>query len=250
MQHVLMPPVATAFRDLTPRVRLKENPLAGLPAWRQYDELTLAHAKRLYRQRDEMTGITGAYTEAFFTNRADFTTLASFTAEASLLAGSNQQPIIPPSYFLGAGAAGRGVSVLARGVLSTTSTPTFTFQVRLGATAGPTFLSGTSVGVSAAITSASGVSNKWWELRLDLICTVQGIGTGNATLSGAGHVSSPGGFASPFVYALTPTTPDTATWTATFDAALTQYLNLSVACSASSASNNITCKQLVVSAFG
>lgn len=247
---VHMPPLDPRFSRFTPRVGLKQDPFMGLPALAYQDQLALAHARRLERERATATGITGTFCEAFFTNRGDFTAHGNATAETSLIAGLNQQPVIPPSYFLGAGSAGRGFSVLARGILGTTSTPTIIFQLRLGATAGATFLSGTSIGVTAAITTQSGVSNKWWELRFDVICTVQGIGTGNATISGAGAVTSPGGFASPFIYALNPTTPDTATWTSTFDAAVTQYLNLSATWSAASASNTITCKQLIVTAFG
>lgn len=213
----------------------------------KHDELAIEHALRHERNRAEGTGITNTYVEAFFTNTGDFTAHNTSAAEVSLL-GGNKQPIIPATHFFAA--AGRGVRILARGTLGTTSTPTITFQIRFGATAGATYLAGTSVGVTAAITTASGVSNKFWELRYDLICTVQGIGTGNTTLSGAGYVMSPSGFASPFIYPLEPTTPDTATWTAAIDGAVTQFVNMSATWSAASASNTITCKQFVMEAFG
>ncbi len=54
------------------------------------------------------------------------------------------------------------------------------------------------------------------------------------------------GFASPFTYAIEPTTPDTATWTAVIDASLTYYLNVSVTWGTSSSSNTITLKQLLL----
>lgn len=214
----------------------------------RYSKLGLLHAERIARRNARIRNsfLTGTVSELLFANRADFTPLASFTSEASLLAGTNQQPVIPALFFNDNKGFGRSISFMARGVLGSTSTPTYTFQARLGTTAGSAYLGGTSVGVSAAITTASGVTNKWWELRLDLTCYTPGIGTNNTTLSGAGYVRSPGGFASPFGYAIEPTTPDTATWTATIDSALTQYFNLSVTCSASSASNTITCKQLWV----
>ncbi len=98
--------------------------------------------------------------------------------------------------------------------------------------------------MTAAITTASGVSNQLWFLKLDLTCFTPGIGSTNCTLSGGGYVMSPGGFASPFVYAIEPTTPDTATWTSTIDGSLTQYLNLSVTWSSSSSSNTIRVKNL------
>lgn len=237
-------------RHFGPRLPMKESPLARCPMAERYDRL-LEHRAHKRRFLDpQMTGLTNTYNEQFFINRADFTAYANATAETSLISGLNVQPVIPANYFLFQGAALRGIRIEAQGVLSTTSTPTIIFQVRLGTTSGASFLSGASVGVSAAITTASAVSNKWWRLQLDLICTVSGIGTGNATLAGAGYVESPGGFGSPFIYPLEPTTPDTATWTATFDASVSQYVNLSATWSAASSSNTITCKQLVCSALG
>jgi hypothetical protein len=192
-----------------------------------------------------------SWNETIFANTSDFTALSSFTAEASLLAGLNQQPIIPAAFFADMRAYGSALRVKARGVVGCTGTPTYTFQVRLGSTAGSSDLTGASVGVSAAITMQSGVSNKQWELELTLVCTTPGIASTNGVLSGAGFVSSFHGFASPFWYPLQPTTPDTATWTTGgFNFALQHYLNLSVTCSASSASNTIRAKQLVVETLG
>ncbi len=208
--------------------------------------LALAHRIHARHHRNQCSGVTGTWSELLWCNRADHSALASSNVEASLLAGTNDQPVFPALFFLGRQGIGRAISILARGVFSTTGTPTIIFQARLGTTAGSTYLSGTSVGVSAAITTGSGVATKWWELRLDLICTTAGIGTGNSTLSGSGYVLSPTGFGTPFVYPLEPTTPDTATWTSVVDAALTQYFNLSATWSASSSSNTITCKQLMI----
>ncbi len=222
--------------------------LPDLDAGGMIDFLALRRARQLERRLAALqcSGLTGTWSECFFRNKGDFTAVNTTASEASLLAGQNQQPTIPALFF--DQQPFRSVGFLARGILGTTSTPTIIFQARLGTTVGSSTLSGTSCGVSAAITTASGVSNKWWEARLDLTCTVGGQGTTNATLSGAGYVSSPAGFASPFVYALEPTTPDTATWTLTIDDSVTQYFNLSVTWGTSSASNTITAKQLL--AFG
>lgn len=237
-------------RRFTDRVVLKDNPLDRLNPFQRVAVLSEHKARKRLFLAAAATGLTQTYDETFFVNEADHTAHSGSASEVSLLAGTNKQPVIPANWFLQGGGHFRGISILARGVLSTTSTPTIIFQVRLGETAGSSFLSGSSLAVSATITTASGVTNKWWELRLDLICTVRGIGTGNATLAGAGYVTSPGGFASPFTYALEPTTPDTATWTQTFNAAVTQYVNLSATWSASSASNTITCKQLICKTHG
>ena len=208
------------------------------------DRIAIAEARRRKQQAERMSGLTQTYAEAPFVNYADYTAFNTSTAEGSLLAGVNRQPYIP-ALFLGSQlAVGKAFTIEASGVLSTTSTPTIIFQLRLGTTLGSTFLSGTSIGVSAAITTQSGVSNKWWYLRFDFTCNTPGLGSTNATLSGDGFVESPGGFASPFIYPLEPTTPDTATWTSTIDGSVTQYLNASVTWSASSSSNTITCKKL------
>lgn len=211
------------------------------------DRICLAEARRQHRRAHAVKNsfLSGTVTEVIFQTVADYTAIASFTTELSLLSGA-RQPSFPAGFFDNQNKPGKGIRIFARGVLGVTGTPTYTFQVRLGSTAGPTFITGTSVGVSAAITTQSGVTNVYWELGMDLICTVPGIGTGNCTLSGAGLVSSPAGFASPFVYPLEPTTPNTATWTSTIDDSVTQYLNLTVTSSASSASNTLTMKQLLV----
>lgn len=190
-----------------------------------------------------MSARTGTWTECFFVNRSDGSAVASTASETSLLGGLNDQPIIPATFFDG-NKVGKAIYLRAAGVFSNTGTPTLIFQVRSGTTVGSSSLTGASVGVSAAITTASGITNQYWELELWLKQTTPGFGTNNCTLAGAGKVVSPGGFASPFTYAIEPTTPATATWTQTIDASLTQYLNLSVTWSASSASNTITLKDL------
>lgn len=209
------------------------------------DGLAMQDARRRLLERESSGGLTQTWSELIFGNRADYTALASFTAEASLLGGVAEQPWLPAGYFDGLKGFGRTISLFASGVVSSTATPSYTFQVRMGTTSGSATLSGSSVGVTAAIVTGSGISNRYWNLRLDLTCYTPGIGTGNCTLSGAGFVFS-AGFASPFTYAIEPTTPDTATWTQTLDASLTQYINLSVTSTASSASNTIQCKQLLL----
>jgi hypothetical protein len=206
-----------------------------------------ADGKRRTSESLRNSATTGTWTELLFRNKGDFTAMSTTGSETSFLSGQNQQPTIPALFFDQVPL--RAIGILARGILTTTTgTPTFTFQARLGSTIGVSTLSGTSVGVSAAITSTTGVTNVWWEMRLDLVCTVAGQGSGNATLSGAGYVMSPAGFATPFVYPLEPTTPNTATWTATLDDSVTQYLNLSATLQATGAPA-LTCKQLLVFGF-
>ncbi len=180
-----------------------------------------------------------------YVNTSEFTALSSFTSEASLIAGVNQQPTALAGEWASYEAVGRVWRIEAEGIVGSTGTPTYTFQCRLGTTQGSSDLTGSSVGVTAAITTQSGVTNQRWALTLDLVCTVAGQGSNNTTLSCTGTIVSYGGFAAPYGYDLEPTTPATATWTAaTINAASTQYFNLSVTCSASSASNTIRCKKL------
>lgn len=193
-----------------------------------------------------MSFFTGTNTELLFINATDYTAVASTSSEASLLAGVNEQPIFQPAFWLNPAALRRAFRLVGRGVFSTTGTPTMIFTFRLGTTAGATYLSGTQIGASAAITTASGVTSKFFELEMDVNVRTPGIGTGNTTLVTSGRVASYSGFASPFHYPIEATTPDTATWTATIDGSLTQYLNLSLSWSASSASNSAVLKVLKV----
>ncbi len=232
------------IRRARPFGRLKHGlPLNG----HQFIDRAAVQAARDLRDTDpQMSGTTGTWAELMYVNGADFTAFNTSASEGTLLSGQNEQPTIPSNFWFNKQGLRRTIILEAMGVLGTTSTPTIVFQVRMSSTAGSATLSGVSLGVSAAITTASGVSNKWWRLKLALVCTVVGQGTNNATLAGAGEVVSPGGFASPFIYPLEPTTPDTATWTATFDNSLQQYANLSATWGTSSASNTITCKQLML----
>lgn len=205
---------------------------------RLMDALAIQKARQLRAESERMGGITQTYFEQFFVGM-NFSAVANTTSETSLFSG-NQQPIIPPTLFDQNGRGfGKSVMVKARGVISTTSTPTIIFQARLGTTAGASYLSGTSVGVSGTITTGSGISNQYWELTLYLICQSPGIGSGNCTLLCSGSVSSPLGFTGT---SLAPTTPPTGTWTATIDDSVTQYLNLSVTWGTASSSNTISMK--------
>lgn len=186
----------------------------------------------------------GRWTECSFANSAEYNALGSFTLEASLLQGVKIQPFIPMHHFDGNEGVGKSYRVRASGLLGSNGTPTYIFQARLGTVAGPTDLTGASIGVSKAILAANGVTNKPWTLDLDITVFAPGQGAAQSTLSAFGWIKSPEGFASPFEFALEPTTPDTTTWTLTRDATVDLYFNFSVTCSASDAANAVRCKQL------
>lgn len=175
-----------------------------------------------------------------YVNRGNGTAIASTNAETSYFVGvtGSDQPYIPATFFNGSKVT-KAIEIVARGIFSTTGTPTMTFQLRLSTTQGATTLSGTSIGVTKAITTGSGVTNGQFELRAHLNARTPGFGTGNCTLSCTGSVVS-GDFASPFVYMVQTSTPPQATSTATIDGALTQWMNFSLTWSASSSSNTST----------
>jgi hypothetical protein len=211
------------------------------------DALNFADRMNRRAHANQCSATTGMWEELMFVNSADYTAFNTSSSEGSLLAGgNNEQPVLPALFFFNKQGRQRTIRLTASGVIGSTSTPTVTFQLRLGTTSGSSYLSGASIGVTAAITMASGVSNKFWFLQTIYTLYTPGIGSGNATLSGAGFVMSPGGFASPFIYPLEITTPDTATWTQTFDNSVTQYVNLSATFSASSSSNTATVKSLLL----
>lgn len=192
-----------------------------------------------------MSFITGTSTELIYASTSPGTAKNTFTSEVLIndTTGMGPQAHLPADFWLPQNNQnGRAIRIVARGILSTTGTPTYTFTVRFGAAAS------TSTAIvlgSAAITTASGVSNKGWEFEGDVIMkTIAGAGT-NSTVEGAGMVSSPAGFASPFQYELWGGAAQPGT-VATVDTSITNYINFNITCSASSSSNSIQILQLLV----
>lgn len=188
---------------------------------------------------------TGSLVECLYNNKADFTANVSFTSEVTMLTGPNEQPMFPAGFFLQPPYR-RRFRIHASGILGSTATPTYTFTVRLNTTAGVANIAGAILLKSAALTTASGISTKIFVIDGWATVYTPGIGSGNTTITAGGTVSSPGGLASPFTYALTPSAGESATWTQTYDGSVTHWLNLSVTCSASDAGNTITLKELAV----
>lgn len=172
---------------------------------------------------------------------ADFTALASFTTEDSLLKGVAKQPVIPRGFFERPGAT---FKVRAAGVFGTTGTPTMQWAARLKSTVGVSQLDGTLVGQSAAITLASGVTNDKWELHLTLTCRTPGQGSGNTTINCDGRIDLIHAAADMIARTLVPTTGTPQTWTQTTQNDVDLYLNLTATCGTSNASNTIQAKSL------
>jgi len=188
--------------------------------------------------------LTGTNVECIYASHNAGTAKASFTSEVQIndTTGMGTQAKLPADFFLpGATSQGRALRIHARGILSSTGTPTYTFTIRSGAAGSTT----TAIMLgSAALTTGSGVSNQMWELEGDVVVVTMGAAGTNSTIRGIGLIAS-GGLASPFTYPVWggAASPGTAT---TFDTSIVNFINFNVACSASSASNTITIQQLIL----
>ena len=190
-----------------------------------------------------MAVLAGSTTELIYSNTAPGTALASFTSEALAndVAGMGVQAQLSP-YYLDRFRWGLDeLYILAYGLLSSTGTPTYTFTIRLGA-------SGTTAPIvlgSAALTTASGVTNKLWRIQGIVSLQTRGADGANSTVRGTGIIDSPAGLAASGALLGGAAAPGTIT---TVDPSIVNFVNLNIACSASSASNTI--QVLALSVFG
>lgn len=192
-----------------------------------------------------MSAITGTWGELIYQSTAVGTAKNTFTSEALIndTAGMGSQAVLPPWFFLPQNGIAKTLRIVACGILSTTSAPTFTWTVRLGA-------SGTTAPIilgSTALTAGTTVTNKqWW---LDGIVTMRTIGAAgaNSTVFGAGEVWSTLGLASPFGGELWAGAAQPGT-VATVDISIANFISFNAACGTSSASNSI--QLLSLSIFG
>ena len=193
-----------------------------------------------------MSFYTGTQTEVLYAYANASTNLATFTTEDNLL--KTYPPVfIPAGFFFNAGATGKSLKVKAVGQLGTTSSPTFTWSVRLINAASPPAWSagGVLLGQTAATTAGATVTLAYWFIDLDI--TLRTIATGAAsTVVTTGEVRGPASLASPFSASIpaSNTTPAVST----VDNSQAYFLYISAACSASSASNLINTQSLKVTA--
>lgn len=192
-----------------------------------------------------MSFLTGTNAELIYVNTAAGTAKNTFTTEVTIndTAGMGAQASLPAFFFPSSPTtAGKTIRIQARGILSSTGTPTYTFTTRLGV-AGST--SAAIILGSAALTTGSGVTNQIFEFEGDVTLSAPaGAAGANTTARGTGLIQSPG-LASPFVASLFGGAASPGT-VATVDTSITNFINFNVACSASSASNTITLLHLLV----
>lgn len=190
-----------------------------------------------------MSFVTGTACELLYASTAVSAAKASWTTEVTCNDTTTMgvQARIPADFWLpNSNSVGRGLRIVARGILSSTGTPTYTFTIRSGTAAAinTAILLGT-----AALTTGSGVTNQIWEMQGDVILTTMGAAGNNSTVRGVGTFISPG-----TANKIDPAwgggaTPGTV---ATVDTSITNFVNFNIACSASSASNTVTIQQLLV----
>ncbi len=191
-----------------------------------------------------MSFTTGTNTELLWASRTAGTALATFTAEASIIAGITEGPAgcaIPAGFFSANGGVGKIVKVEMNGIWSATATPSFTWTLRLVTAAGALVATTTALPVTA-------ITNVEWKAEIDIICTavgptttaqarVNGMLWTRTTAVGAATVSQNlffgGGSA-----AGTPT-PATPTLLTGFDSTISNAIVPSAICTVSSASNAI-----------
>jgi hypothetical protein len=195
-----------------------------------------------------MSFITGTNVELIYANTAVGIAKNTFTTEIGLndAATMGAQAKLPPDFWLptASGAVGRGFHITCRGILSSTVTPSYTWTIRLGGSAS---ITGPIVLGSAAVPTVSGIANAYWEIEGDVILTTLGAIGANSTTRGIGRLISTGLTGTN----LTPVFPlyggaASPGTVATVDTSITNYINVNITCTASSASNTITLQQLLV----
>ena len=193
-------------------------------------------------------GQSGTVMDLVYANVASGTAKNTFSTEATPIlndtTGMGAQAQFNPFYFDPAYAkSGKTVRVVARGICSTTATPTYQFIVRLGATG----IAASIAWESPAATTLTGIASKGWSFCADIVTrTLAGAGA-NSTIQGIGELfgDATGFNANSLVLMGWANNAQPGT-VATFDYSIANTVNVNVICSASSASNSVQLLQLLV----
>ncbi|SRR5712691_113406 len=185
---------------------------------------------------------TGTQTELLYSSVAAGTQLNTFTTEDNLQKTLAAVKIPAGFFFNPQGAAGKSLTIRARGRLGTTGAPTFTWSARL-LTSTTWSAGGVLLGSTAALTAGTTQTLAPWTLDMDVTLRTLSIGAASTIVS-MGEVRSPLGLASPFVGTIPAN--NTAPINATLDDSLTYYLFISAACGTSTAANLIDLQTLKV----
>ena len=196
-----------------------------------------------------MSFLTGTNTELIYASPKAANAKNTFTSEITIndntTGGLGALAHLPADFWLPNNTqTGRGIHISAKGIVSSTATPSYTWTIRFGAA------SNTSSAIvlgSAALATASGISNAPWYLEGDVILETLGAAGTNSTVRGTGYLLTDGYSAATttriFQLYGGAATPGTV---ATVDTTITNYINLNITCTASSSSNTITLQQMLV----
>lgn len=210
-----------------------------------YEERAWRDKVRAMRyQGDPMASfVTGTNVELLYASIAAGASAATFTAETNLntTATMGVGAKLGTDFFLAEPSQiGRAIKVVAQFVIGTTGTPTFTITMRMGNTQGAT--SGTIVLGSAPITTIAAAAARGACADGHMTLTAIGAAGANSTIRGIGTVSG-AAFTSTGDLWGSAASPGTV---ATFDTAITNYLNINAACGTSNAANTIQLLQLLI----
>jgi len=189
---------------------------------------------------------TGTQAEVLYASIKPGTAKATFTTEAVINdeGGMGPQVKLAADFFQPTAnlALARALRIIARGIYSTTSAPTWQTFVRLGSkasTAGP------NIGSTAATALGSTQTNLLWEHEEDAVLEAQGTTAGTSTIRGLGVFSAMLTASTSLQLAIFGggASPGTVT---TVDPTITNYINFDAACGTSNASNSIQLLQLII----
>lgn len=195
-----------------------------------------------------MSFLTGTNVETIYSSTAVGLSKSTFAVETQLntFATMGVAPHLPPDFWLPNNPqVGRGIKILARGVLSTASTaPTFTLSIRGGVinnvSAAP------QIAATAAFTPGASITNGAWRAEVDIFLTAVGSGgTGTlSTIMAIGEMIFP---ATAPGWAMTPIWGAGASpGTTTLETDITNYISVNANCGTSSASNVFALNALTI----
>jgi len=188
-----------------------------------------------------MSWTTGTQTEALAANTAVGSSFASFSSAQYVGPSASGSGYLPANFFSPTLGVGKSLLIKAFGVLGTTSTPNVTVGISLNTGQGTYNGSGILATTGAIAGPASG-SNMPWEL--DVIATCTGTGASGTILAdGALKLYPTTTTVQNLRCSSSTANPNTALTISTESA---YYVELFAAFSASSASNNIQCYDIVV----
>jgi hypothetical protein len=184
---------------------------------------------------------TGTQAEVIYSNKSAGTAKNTFTTEAQIndTAAMGTQAKVPASVWYDSTTRTSTLRCTARGIISSTATPTYTWTTRFVSTGG-VIIAGT-----AGLVTLTTITNKLWEMEWDTQVVTMAAAGNNSTIRSAGLLSSPAGLATPGVYEVwgNASQPGTAT---TVDISIDNLIFFDATSSASSASNGFTLLQLII----